>query len=156
MNKILIVSLLSFFMSSYAYAASFDCNKASTSHEKMICNDPTLGALDGEMGRLYKQVLALDPQQLKEQRKFNKKYRGCSELDKCIRLVEGRNQILEYRVKAEQGNVGAQNNLGMMYNNGQGVVQDYVMAHMYFNIAGVSGDKSAIKNRGIVEKGANI
>jgi hypothetical protein len=90
-------------------AASFDCNKASTSHEKMICNDPTLSALDGEMGRLYKQVLVLDPQGLlKEQRKFNKKYRGCSELDKCIRLVEGRNEVLEFRVKAEQRDAEAQ------------------------------------------------
>ena len=39
-----------------------------------------------------------------------------------------------------------------MYAKGQGVLQDYVMAHMYWNIAAVSGNKSAIKNRGIVEK----
>ena len=39
-----------------------------------------------------------------------------------------------------------------MYTDGQGVVQDYVMAHMYWNIAGVSGDKDAIENRGIAEK----
>ena len=39
-----------------------------------------------------------------------------------------------------------------MYKDGQGVVQDYVMAHMYFNLAGAGGHKRAIKNRGIVEK----
>jgi TPR repeat protein len=39
-----------------------------------------------------------------------------------------------------------------MYINGQGVLQDYVMAHMYWNIAAVSGYKDAIKSRGIVEK----
>ena len=39
-----------------------------------------------------------------------------------------------------------------MYDNGQGVVQDSVMAHMYWNIAGVSGDKDAIENRGMAER----
>jgi len=57
-----------------------------------------------------------------------------------------------YRKTVEQGNSGAQHNLGIMYYNGQGVPQDYVMAHMFWNIAAVSGYKDAIKNRGIVEK----
>ncbi len=39
-----------------------------------------------------------------------------------------------------------------MYAEGEGVPQDYAMAYMYWNIAAVSGDESAIKNRGIVEK----
>jgi TPR repeat protein len=57
-----------------------------------------------------------------------------------------------YTKSAKQGHAPAQINLGVMYANGQGVLQDYVMAHMYWNIAAVSGHKSAIKNRGIVEK----
>ncbi len=32
------------------------------------------------------------------------------------------------------------------------VVQDYVMAHMYFNIAAVSGNDRAIESRGRIEK----
>jgi TPR repeat protein len=43
-------------------------------------------------------------------------------------------------------------NLGLMYGNGHGVPKDYVMAHMYWNIAAVSGSEEAITNRGIVEK----
>lgn len=39
-----------------------------------------------------------------------------------------------------------------MYYNGQGVIQDDVMAHMYWNIAAVSGDEDAAKARGIVAK----
>jgi len=39
-----------------------------------------------------------------------------------------------------------------MYVKGQGVLQDFVMAHMYWNLAAVAGDKDAIKNRGIVEE----
>jgi TPR repeat protein len=39
-----------------------------------------------------------------------------------------------------------------MYDNGRGVPKDYVMAHMYWNVAAVSGNKDAIKNRGLIEK----
>ena len=56
------------------------------------------------------------------------------------------------RVKAAQGHASAQYNLGQMYRTGDGVVQDDVMAHMFFNIAAVNGDKDAITNRGNAEK----
>ena len=105
MKKLFLLLLL---IPNLVMAASFDCAKASTRHEKMICDNHELNKADEHMGRLYKQVLALDPQELKEQRKFNKKYRGCSELDECISLVEGRNKILEFRVKAEQKNTESQ------------------------------------------------
>jgi len=39
------------------------------------------------------------------------------------------------RARAEQGDVDAQYNLGVMYLNGQGVPQDYVLAHMWLNLA---------------------
>jgi len=58
-----------------------------------------------------------------------------------------------YTKAAEQGNAKAQYSLGLMYFNGQGgVPQDYVIAHMYCNLAAMNGDKDAIVNRGIVEK----
>ncbi len=49
----------------------------------------------------------------------------------------------------------AQYNLGLMYHNGQGVPQDYVHAHMWFNLAAAGlppGEDrdSAVKNRDIV------
>ena len=40
---------------------------------------------------------------------------------------------------AEQGDVEAQNNLGVMYDMGLGVPQDYIEAHKWFNIAGAGG-----------------
>jgi len=40
---------------------------------------------------------------------------------------------------AEQGNAKAQYNLGIMYGEGEGVIQDNVYAHMWFNIAASSG-----------------
>jgi hypothetical protein len=50
----------------------------------------------------------------------------------------------EYRLAAEQGNARAQYNLGSMYFKGQGVPQDYVEAHKWFNLAAArSPDKDA-------------
>jgi len=37
-----------------------------------------------------------------------------------------------------------------LYVNGQGVVQDYVRAHMWFNIAALNGDKLSVSNRDII------
>ena len=39
-----------------------------------------------------------------------------------------------------------------MYANGQGVPQDYVLAHMWFNLAAAQGNEDGKKNRDIVAK----
>lgn len=44
-----------------AEAASFDCSKASTDIEHVICRDPALSQLDGELGAAYRARLGLDP-----------------------------------------------------------------------------------------------
>ncbi len=53
---------------------------------------------------------------------------------------------------AEQGDASAQFNLGSMYSNGLGVPQDYVLAHMWINLAASNGDEDAIEKRTMVEK----
>jgi len=55
-----------------------------------------------------------------------------------------------YRKAAEQGCAPAQCDLGRMYADGRGVPQDYVLAHMWFNLAGASGDTEGIKCRDAV------
>ena len=40
-----------------------------------------------------------------------------------------------FRKSADQGNVTAQDSLGVLYVNGEGVPQDYVQAYAWFNIA---------------------
>jgi TPR repeat protein len=57
-----------------------------------------------------------------------------------------------YALAAEQGNAHAQYNLGLMYANGQGVIQEDVYAHMWWNIAASSGEEMASGSRGIVAK----
>ena len=53
---------------------------------------------------------------------------------------------------AEQGDAKAQYNLGLMYEDGLGVPQDYVSAHMWWNLSGSNGYKDAVTNRNIIEK----
>ena len=74
-----------------------------------------------------------------------------------LHLEEGVNQDYKEAVKlfllsAEQGNMFAQYGLGYMYYEGKGVLQDYVSAHMLWNISGSNGNKGAMNNRNIVEK----
>jgi len=53
---------------------------------------------------------------------------------------------------AEQGHADAQYILGTMYRNGDGVSQDYVMAHMLYNVASATGSDAYRKVRdGIAE-----
>jgi len=58
-----------------------------------------------------------------------------------------------YRLAAEQGNAEGQVNLGTMYAEGQGVPQDYALAHKWLNLAAAKGGTTrgiAVKARGIV------
>lgn len=54
------------------------------------------------------------------------------------------------RLAAEQGDVAAQNNLGVMYAEGQGVPQDDVLAHKWFNLAAAQGNRIAAQNRDVM------
>ena len=61
--------------------------------------------------------------------------------------------LREWRPLAEQGHAGAQYRLGVMYyNKGQGVPQDYVQAHKWWNLAATIGHKDANKKRDIIAK----
>jgi len=51
-----------------------------------------------------------------------------------------------YRLAAEQGYADAQNNLGVMYAEGQGVSQDNVAAHMWFSLATTFATHSEVRD----------
>ncbi len=63
MIKLLGVFLLLIIPFEHALAASFDCAKASTNIEHLICNSDELSELDSSYGQLYKQSLKEFPQQ---------------------------------------------------------------------------------------------
>ena len=56
-----------------------------------------------------------------------------------------------YQLAADQGDSSSQNMLGIIYRDGNGVTQDKVLAHMYFNIATSNGSEEAMKNRNKIE-----
>ena len=57
-----------------------------------------------------------------------------------------------YQIAARLGHADAQYNLGNMYANGEGVLQDNVIAHMWLNIASANGDAQGGENRDIITK----
>ena len=60
--------------------------------------------------------------------------------------------LREWTSLAKQGNANAQNNLGGMYAIGQGVIRDYVYAHMWTNLAASNGNKNGGKLRDFIAK----
>ncbi|MCP4009137.1 MAG: sel1 repeat family protein, partial [Proteobacteria bacterium] len=58
----------------------------------------------------------------------------------------------EFRRLAQQGDADAQFMLGYAYALGEGVLQDYVQAHMWFNLAAAAGKSEARGSRSGVER----
>lgn len=66
MLRIYAISVMSFFISLNSMAASFDCNKASTKIEKLICSDSEVGYLDEELAKVYNLKMKSLPDDLKK------------------------------------------------------------------------------------------
>jgi len=65
--------------------------------------------------------------------------------------------LREWLPLAEQGDISAQYNLGLMYEYGRGVVQDYAEAAKWYMKAAEQGDASAQENLGIMyHKGRGV
>ena len=58
--------------------------------------------------------------------------------------------LREFRPLANQGDVRAENGLGVMYRHGRGVTQDYGQAVKWFRKAAAQGDACAQYNLGLV------
>ncbi len=58
----------------------------------------------------------------------------------------------EWRPLAEQGLAAAQNNLGAMYINGEGVRRNYVCSYMWLSLAAKQGYKRAVSSQGQLER----
>ena len=58
--------------------------------------------------------------------------------------------LQEWRPLAEQGDADAQTNLGFMYGNGNGVLQDDTVAHMWYRMAAAKGHDKGQTNMDVV------
>ena len=65
--------------------------------------------------------------------------------------------VADCKVKAEQGDATAQYNLGVMYANGEGVIQDYKQSVNWYRKAAEQGDADAQFNLGVLySKGQGV
>ncbi len=66
---------------------------------------------------------------------------------KAFRNDDYATALREFRPLAEQGDVKAQSFLGIMYSLGWGVPQDYMRAHMWYNLSASNGDQDSAEGR---------
>jgi len=91
-------------LGNFATAASFDCRKASTGIERVICDDAELNRLDGEMGRLYHKAKHIPGMQAEQRDWVHRRNSMCGSSDGCL-LAETRERIAELK-RALHGNGG--------------------------------------------------
>lgn len=70
--------------SSSAFSASFDCAKATTNIEKMICSSTQLSELDSELSSIYKSAFAVDKSIKQDQLIWIKERNKCSNVE-CLK-----------------------------------------------------------------------
>jgi uncharacterized protein len=90
-------TLMCLVLTSWARAATFDCDKASTSVEKVICSDTRLTNLDDQLGRRYKDALAASSNSgaLKaEQKAWLSSRNQCKDSDCIIKAYDDRISVL--------------------------------------------------------------
>jgi uncharacterized protein len=88
MRMCFLLCLIICLATSNVHAASFDCKKAKTEIEKMICSDMETSQFDEELSRVYKKALALAPykqQMKKQQQEWVKILRNACEDEPCLR-----------------------------------------------------------------------
>ncbi len=85
-------------LSSFSQAASFDCAKASTSIEKIICSDENASRTDMELSNAYKSALNISKNKAalkQQQRKWLKEVRNsCKDVECLIKTNQSRTSEL--------------------------------------------------------------
>jgi uncharacterized protein len=92
-----------------ALAASFDCAKVVTTTEKLICGDPQLSQLDGQLAQAYRRALegAVDPDKLRaEQRAWLRTEREACRDDACLKTVYAQRLAALAATPATEGALG--------------------------------------------------
>lgn len=96
MKQITCIALASLALPVSAQAASFDCIKASTNNEKLICSNSALSKLDGDLSSAYKAALQNHPQSesiKQKQKQWIKERNACLDIS-CLQT--------QYKVRIAQ------------------------------------------------------
>ncbi len=83
--------IIAFLFNATAFAASFDCGKAASPVEKMVCSDAQLSELDSLLAKAYKKVLADSPKTVgalkaRQRTWLSEKRDKCQDAD-CLKKV---------------------------------------------------------------------
>ena len=144
--------LMCLVLTPWARAATFDCDKASTSVEKVICSDTRLTNLDDQLGRQYKDVLAASSNggALKaEQKAWLSSRNQCKDSDCIMKAYDYRIRVLNamsapaksgdvtgtYRMK-DRGAAG----VVLVQKTANGRIKFYVNATYRMNTGELSGE----------------
>jgi len=93
MKRLLLIVLGGLTLSFAAHAASFDCGKAQSTVEKMVCTDAELSRLDEEIAKVYGEVLKKFPDEAllkKQQRGWLKARNRCKDISCLSDYYRGR------------------------------------------------------------------
>jgi len=120
-------------------AASFDCRKASTGIEKVICDDPELNRLDGEMGRLYHKAKNIPGMKQEQKNWVHRRNSMCGSSDGCL-LGETKDRIAALKKALgnshQSGHSSKKSHKGSVYSPEHGILCD--------KKSGFCADKSGI------------
>ncbi|MFL2767098.1 MAG: hypothetical protein ACJ0DF_13595 [Paracoccaceae bacterium] len=150
------ISILLFsFLVSPLYAASFDCNKATTETEKAICSSAQQGDVDAQYDLGIMHIVGEAVVQDYERAIFllsKAGEQGHSGAQWALGLMYGYGEGVElnydkalywYTKAAGQGDARAQNDLGLFYYDGLGVEQDHKQAAYWLSKAAGQGNSES-------------
>jgi uncharacterized protein len=117
MKNITIAAALLFTVSTAAFAdgPAFNCAKASSKVEKMICADPTLSSADSVNADMYKEALQTtdNPNGVKqEQRQWLKSRNACQTADCIAKAYDTRYNQLQHERLVNSGAVNLDGSIG--------------------------------------------
>lgn len=115
--KAIALAAVTLMLSTAAFAEgpAFDCSKASSKVEKMICADPTLSSTDSVNADIYKEVVQTsdNPSQVKqEQRQWLKVRNGCQTVDCVEKAYDTRYNQLQHERLVNSGAVNSDGSIG--------------------------------------------
>ena len=115
-----VIALLG--VGTFATAASFDCRKASTDIEKVICDDPELSRLDSEMGRLYHKAKNIPGMKTEQKAWVHHRNSLCGSSDGCL-IGETKNRIFVLK-KALKSSGSTLHSSSSVYSPDLGIICD--------------------------------
>ena len=120
LKKITLIVLLG--TSTFATAASFDCRRASTDIETVICDDPVLSDLDSEMGRLYHKAKHIAGMKNEQKGWIHHRNSLCGSSDGCL-IGETKNRIFVLK-KALKNSGSRSHQTANVYSPDDGIICD--------------------------------